>query len=222
MQLAVRLLAFCLVATASPLLAQQPLAPLPEGVAPSGQARIAGLYAESEEFTRIDVTETLETLEATCKARGTPAKVEGRDLLGKGKRQIFRTQKLLAVFEYAPRIETDEKGCTGRVSLVRSVRSGPWDKSRAADWIDRQPKCERPYSCRSQVIAGVQAMCGRASGDSFVGTSVCYSLQKDLSQDLVVARSIYSDDGSGPNASWSLAKVVVDALIDPAVFEASR
>ena len=51
-----------------------------------------------------------------------------------------------------------------------------------------------------------------------MGATICYSLQDDLSKNLIVARSTYTDDGSRPNTEWALDLILTDALIDPAVF----
>jgi hypothetical protein len=73
--------------------------------------------------------------------------------------------------------------------------------------------------CSTPKIAGVKARCVDL-GDGLVGSTLCYSVQDDLSKHLIVARSRYTDVPSSPDTDtqWALHKVVTDALIDPAVF----
>ncbi|MGH6614025.1 hypothetical protein [Sphingomonas sp.] len=198
--------------------AQDLIAPLPQGFAPSSEPKVHGLYAETE-FGRIDVKDDLEALEAECKARGTDARVEGRELLWKGKRRLYRTPASVAVIEDTPTIKADRQACSATITLSRSVmaKSGPWSSIKTADWIDQHPKCARFPRCKTATIAGVKAQCVDL-GDGLVGSAICYSLQDDLSKDLIVARSNYTDDGSGPDTEWALDLVLTDILIDPAVF----
>lgn len=196
-----------------------PTAPLPEGLAPSGEAKVRGLYAESK-FGRIDVNQALEQLESDCASQGTKAKIEGRDLQWSGKRRLYRSRDSIAVFEDAPTIKADPKTCTARISLLRSVRvtDASRDSLLAAGWIREHPKCGRFIPrCSPEVVAGVKAMCVNL-GDGLVGSSVCYSIQRDLSRDLELQGSNYTDDGSGPDNSWGFDIVMPDTLIDPVVF----
>ncbi|MEP7008415.1 MAG: hypothetical protein ABI810_20720 [Sphingomonas bacterium] len=199
-------------------LAQDRIAPLPAGIEPSKDAKVQGLYAEST-FGRIDVRDDLEAFEAECKTRGIDARVEGRDLLWKGKHALYRSHASVAVFEDTPTIKVDRQACSAVITLSRSVtaKSGPWSDIRTSDWIDRPPECSRFHRCKTGVVAGVKAQCADL-GDGLVGSSICYSLQQDLSKDLIVARSNYSDDGSRPNTEWALDLVLTGVLIDPVVF----
>ncbi|UKK82915.1 hypothetical protein L7H23_10055 [Sphingopyxis sp. BSN-002] len=215
------LVALFLALTASPASAADWLAPLPEGTAGSKQAPIRGLYAEFR-FSRADVNERLETLEATCRERGIEPRIAGRDLLSEGVRRIYRGSAGLAIFEDAPSIATDSDACTASISLRRSVeiKPGPRGRFLTDDWIKEQPKCSWFSRCRSGEVAGVQARCFDL-GDGLVGTIVCYSTQDDFSRDLIVSRWNYSDDGSVPDSGWMMDRVVADALIDPVVFRAA-
>lgn len=219
--IAAALVAIFLALTAVPAFAAAWLAPLPDGMAASKQSRVRGLYAESR-FMRIDVNERLETFEAACKARGVEPRIAGRDLLSGGIRRIYRSAAGLAIFEDTPSISTDDDACTASVSLDRSVeiKPGPRGRFLTGDWIDKHPECDWLRRCQTGEVAGVQARCFDL-GDGFVGTIVCYSTQDDFSRDLIVSRSNYSDDGSGPDNGWVMDRVVVDALIDPAVFRAA-
>lgn len=209
----------CLAFAAAPAPAEQALAPLPAGLASSGEAAIAGLYAESEAFGQIDVNETLDALETACIERGSKAVVAGRDLLWSGKRQIYRTHDSIAIFDTHPEIVTDKEACTARISLKREtkVATGPWAKIRTGDWIGEHPRCVLRFRCQSKVIAGIAAQCVDR-GDGLVGTGICFSEGSGLSNGLIVSRWSYSDDGSSPNSEWSLAVVLIDTLIDPVVF----
>lgn len=196
-----------------------PSAPLPEGLAPSGEAKVRGLYAEAG-YGRIDVNEAVEQLESGCADRGAAAKIEGRGLLWSGKRRIYRSRESIAVFEDTPTIAADPKACTARISLVRSIRvtAASRDDLLAAGCIEGRPKCGRFVNrCTNETVAGVKAICVNL-GDGLVGSTVCYSIQHDLSRDLALQRSNYTDDGSGPDNSWGLDIVLTDALIDPVVF----
>jgi hypothetical protein len=218
-RIAIALLPFVLAMCVVPALAADRVAPLPEGIAPSGQPMIRGLYAEAE-FGRIDVRDDLETLEADCKSRGVDPKVEGRDFLWKGKRRIYRGGTSVAVFEDTPTIKVDGKACSAVISLQRTVTaaSGSWEKIRTTDWVAEPPTCAKVRRCvTTRVIAGVAAQCVDL-GDGLVGSTMCFSQQEDLSKNLVLSSAHYSDDGSGPNNYWALDSVVTDALIDPAVF----
>lgn len=199
-------------------LAQDRIAPLPLGLEPSKEAKVRGMYAEAI-FGRIDVRDDLEALETECKTRGIDARVEGRDLLWKGKDALYRSDASVAVFEDTPTIKVDHQACSAVITLSRSVtaKSGPWSDIRTADWIDKPPPCERFHRCKTTIVAGVKAQCVDL-GDGLVGSSICYSLQQDLSKDLIVARSNYSDDESRPNTEWRLDLVLADVLIDPVVF----
>jgi len=198
------------------------IAPLPEGIAASDSAKVPGLYAESK-FGRTDVNETLEQLETDCTSRGVKPKIEGRDLQWSGKRRIYRSRQHIAVFEDSPSIRTDPQACSAQITLIRivSITAGS-DNPSGIDWIGEHPKCDGgpriyPRRCTDDVVAGVKAICANL-GDGFVGSTVCYSIQDDLSRDLVLGRSNYTDDGSGPDNDWTLGTVMTDALIDPVVF----
>jgi len=198
--------------------AQDRIAPLPAGIAPSKDAKVRGLYAEAQ-FGRIDVRDDLEALEAECKTRGIDVRVEGRDLLWNGKHALYRSQASVAVIEDAPAIKVDHQACSAVITLSRSVaaKSGPWSEIRTYDWIDQHPECSRFRRCKIATVADVKAQCVDL-GDGLVGSTICYSLQEDLSKDLIVARSSYTDDGSGPDSDWALELVLTDVLIDPVVF----
>jgi hypothetical protein len=197
------------------------IAPLPDRVAPSNEAKVTGLYAESK-FGLTGVNETLEQLEADCASRGVTPKIEGRDLQWSGTRRIYRTRDSIAVFEDNPSIEADPQTCTAQITLLRTVSVTAGSKNPGGiGWIGEHPACDGlrryPRPCTEGVVAGVKAMCANL-GDGLVGSTVCYSIQDDLSRDLVFARSNYTDDGSGPDNSWELDTVMTDALIDPVVF----
>ncbi|QNQ10575.1 hypothetical protein [Sphingomonas alpina] len=198
--------------------AQDRTAPLPAGIAPSKEAMVQGLYAEAG-FGRIDVRDDLEALETECKTRGVDARVEGRDLLWKGKHAIYRSHANVAVFEDTPTIKVDRQACSAKITLSRSVtaKSGPWSEIRTSEWINQHPPCSRFSRCWTRIIASVNTQCTDL-GDGLVGSTICYSLQEDLSKDLIVARSSYTDDGSGPDTQWALDLVLTDVLIDPVVF----
>jgi hypothetical protein len=176
-------------------------APLPDGLVASGKPGVAGLYAESR-YGDVTVNRELELLEIACKDRGIMAKVEGRALQWSGKRQLYRSHGDIAVFDSTPTIATDPSACTARLSLRHSVRRMPAtrDNLLATGWTDALPAC-KPRSisprCEDRVVAGLQAKCVHL-GDSFVGTTNCYSTRADLSHGLRLASSDYSDDGSLP------------------------
>jgi hypothetical protein len=125
----------------------------------------------------------------------------------------------VAVFEDSPAIKVDEQSCSATITLTRSVRakSGASSEIGAAGWIDEHPPCSRIRRCKETTIAGVKARCADL-GDGLVGSTICYSLQDDLSKDLIVARSSYTDDGSGLDSDWALDVVLPHVLIDPIVF----
>ena len=218
---AIMLLSVVLAVLATRASAQDLIAPLPHGFEPSSEPKVHGLYAEAE-FGRIDVKDDLDALEAECKARGIDARVEGRELLWKGKQRLYRTRASVAVIEDTPTIKADRQACSATITLSRSVmaKSGPWSSIKTADWIDQHPQCTRFRRCKTATIAGVKAQCADL-GDGLVGSTICYSLQDDLSKDLIVARSSYTDDGSGPDTEWAIDLVLTDILIDPAVFAKS-
>jgi hypothetical protein len=216
--LAILLLSVVLAVVCTPASARDRIAPLPEGVQPSGGKKVHGLYAESA-FSRVDVNADLEALESECKARGVDPKIEGRDLAEKGKQRLYRTRTSVAVFEDTPTIKADRQACSAVITLSRSatVRTGPWESIRTPQWSDRPLICPRFHRCWRSMFAGVKAQCVDL-GDGLMGSTICYSQQDDLSKDLIVAGSRYSDDGSVPNTEWALDLVLTDVLIDPAVF----
>jgi hypothetical protein len=203
---------------ATPASARESVAPLPEGVQASNAAKVHGLYADVE-FSRVDVNSELEALESECKARGREPRIEGRELAEKGKLRIYRSRISVAVFEDAPTLKVDREGCSAVITLARTatVRTGPWPSIRTYDWDDQPPSCDRLLRCWRTKVAGVKAQCVDL-GDGLMGSSLCYSVQDDLSKNLVVMRTTYSDDGSRPNTLWALDRVLTDVLIDPAVF----
>src|ERR1044072_9679593 len=149
-----------------------PAAPLPEGLAASGEAKARGLYAESK-FGRIDVNQALEQLEADWAGRGVAPKVEGRALLWKGKRRLYRSLETIAVFEDAPTIKADAEACTAQISLARSVRvtAATSDGLLAAGWIREHPKCGRFIPrCTDETAVGVKGRCVNLGGGR-VGSS---------------------------------------------------
>jgi hypothetical protein len=216
--LAIVLPLILLSAPGTSALAQDRIAPLPLGLEPSKDAKVQGLYAE-DTFGRIDVRDDLEALETECKTRGIDARVEGRGLLWKGKRALYRSHASVAVFEDTPTIKVDRKACSAVITLSRSVtvKPGPWSDIRTSIWMDQHPQCSGLQRCTIATVVGVEAQCVDL-GDGFVGTTICYSLQQDLSKDLIVAGSSYTDDGSGPDTEWALDLVLTDVLIDPVVF----
>jgi hypothetical protein len=216
--LAILLLSAILAVLGAPASARDRIAPLPEGVQPSGGKKVHGLYADVV-FSRVDVNDDLAALESECKARGVDAKIEGRDLAGKGKQSLYRTRTSVAVFEETPTIKVDRQACSAVITLSRSAtaRTGPWSTIKTPDWDDQHPNCSRFRRCWTSKIAGVKAQCADL-GDGLMVSTICYSVQDDLSKDLIVARSRYSDDGSVPNTEWALDRVLTDVLIDPAVF----
>jgi hypothetical protein len=212
------LLSAALTVAGTPASARDRIAPLPEGVQPSGGKKVHGLYAEAG-FSRVDVNEDLETLDSECKARGVDARIEGRDLAGKGKERLYRTRTSVAVFEDTPTIKVDRQACSAVITLSRSatVRTGPWSSIRTPDWGSQPLECPRFHRCWASKVAGVKAQCSDL-GDGLMGSTICYSVQDDLSKDLIVSSTRYSDDGSVPNTEWALDRVLTDVLIDPAVF----
>jgi hypothetical protein len=215
---AIMLLSIVSVVLGAQASAQDLIAPLPRRFEPSSEPKVHGMYAETE-FGRIDVRGDLEALEAECKARGVDARIEGRELLWKGKQRLYRTRASVAVIEDTPTIKADRQACSATITLSRSVmaKSGPWPSIKTGHWIDQYPQCTRFRRCNTATIAGVKAQCADL-GDGLVGSTICYSLQDDLSKDLIVARSSYTDDGSGPDTEWAIGLVLTDVLIDPVVF----
>jgi hypothetical protein len=216
--LAFTLLSVILTVIGAPAFARDRIAPLPDGIQPSGGKKVRGLYADVV-FSRVDVNEELEALESECKDRGVDAKIDGRDLADKGKQRIYRTRTSVAVFEDTPTIKTDRQACTAVITLSRdaTVRTGPWSTIRTPEWGGEPPECPRFHRCWKSKVAGVKAQCVDL-GDGLVGSTICYSVQDDLSKYLIVATSQYIDDGSRPNTEWALDRVLTDVLIDPAVF----
>jgi hypothetical protein len=212
------LIPIALVVLGTPASARDRIAPLPDGIKPSDGKKVRGLYAEMA-FSRVDVNEELQALESECKDRGIDSKIEGRDLAEKGKQRLYRTRTSVAVFEDTPIIKADRQACSAVITLSRTatVRTGPWSSIRTPDWGSQPPECPRYHRCWATKMAGVKAQCIDL-GDGFMGSTLCYSVQNDLSKDLIVGGSQYIDDGSRPNTVWALDKVVTDALIDPAVF----
>ncbi|MFL6857687.1 MAG: hypothetical protein ACJ8EB_07230 [Allosphingosinicella sp.] len=219
--LAIMLLSAVLAVAGTRASARNRIAPLPEGVQPSGEKKVHGLYAETE-FSRVDVNADLEALESECKERGVDSTIEGRGLAEKGKQRLYRTRTSVAVFEDTPTITVNHQACSAVITLSRSAtaRTGPWSSIKPLQWTDPQPACPRFHRCWTAKVAGVKAQCIDL-GDGLVGSTICYSVQDDLSKDLVVARSQYTDDGSGPDTEWALDLVFPHALIDPAVFAES-
>jgi hypothetical protein len=207
-----------LAVVAMPASARDRIAPLPERVQPSPGKKVHGLYADVV-FSRVDVDEELEALDSECKARGVDPKIEGLDLAEKGIQRIYRTRTSVAVFEDDPTIKADRQACSAVVTLSRSatVRTGLWPTIRTPEWSREPPECLRFHRCWTSKVAGVKAQCIDL-GDGLVGSTICYSVQDDLSKYLTVARSRYIDDGSRPNTEWALDRVLTDVLIDPAVF----
>jgi hypothetical protein len=103
------------------------------------------------------------------------------------------------------------------LSHSATVRTGPWSTIRTPEWGDRPLECLRFHRCWKAKIAGVKAQCSDL-GDGLMGSTLCYSVQDDLSKNLIVGSSRYSDDGSVPNTQWVLGRVLTHVLIDPAVF----
>lgn len=213
-----------LLTLAVPASAQPRHAPLPPGLQPSGEAGERGMYAETA-FGLVPVNARLAALEETCGAKGAPVKIEGRKLLT-GKKMIFRTGRSVAIFEDRPDIIVDEAACTARVSHKRRVmaRSGEWEKIRPSDWSAQPLSCPRRSRsmsrCSTADIAGVKAFCVDW-GDGFMGGWTCLSQQDDLSRNLVLRTSEYSDDGSIPEREWAMDLVRADILIDPVVFRSA-
>jgi hypothetical protein len=216
--LAIALLSIVMAAGGTPASARERIASLPEGVQPSGQKKVRGLYAEVE-FGRNDVNQELEALEEECKAGGVEARIEGRDLAWKGKKRLYRTRTSVAVFEDTPTITADRKACSAVITLTRTatVRTGPWPSIKTADWADPPPACARHARCWASKPAGIEARCIDL-GDGLNGSTLCYSVQDDLSRDLVVARTYYRDDAAESNTVWAFDLVLTDVPIDPAVF----
>ena len=194
------------------------VAPLPDGIIASGQPKVRGVYAVSR-FGGADVNEQVARLESACADRGVAANIEGRHLPWAGKRQIYRTRDMVVVFEDIPTIRLDALSCTARISLLRKIKVMRASKNnlREAGWADDLPVCPKSpyYRCTDQIVAEVTAKCVRM-GDSFMGSTICYSAQSDLSRGLVLASSDYSDGGS--ESSWEFDIVMTNALIDSAVF----
>jgi len=201
--------------TAVPL----PEAPLPSGVSPSNDEKVPGLYAESS-YGLIAVIAEVERLEEDCAARGTPARIDGRELLWKGQRRLYRSRSTIADHDERPTVTSDKASCKARVTLVRSFKVMPatGENLERAGWSGERPSCGyRNRKCREGIFAQVKARCVDL-GDGLVGSTTCYSIQDDLSRDLQLGGSNYTDDGSGPDNSWGFDLVLPNALIDPAVF----
>lgn len=204
-----------LVAVESAFAAEQ-IAPLPPSITPSGQAKVRGLYVEAE-IGDLYASSEIESLEAACKDRGIDAEVERRDLLWKGKRRIYRIRQSIVIFEERPTVETGPDDCVASVSLRPAVIAKQGIGERTDDWIDpHMKKCGgRSVTCRTEKVAGVAARCVNSS-NGFDGVVTCYSIQQDLSRDLILSRSTWDDTGGGSH--WSIGTVLTAALIDPAVF----
>lgn len=194
-------------------------APLPDGLAPSGEPAVRGLYAQSV-YSLIEVTESLTQLATACRQRGKTLKVEGRDLLRKGTRRLYRSADRVALFRDDPAIESDAQACTATITLVRRSMVTPArpEDLQAAGWLEVRPTCpNRAKGCKKTQIAGLAAMCGeRGEGPS--GTTICFSVQEDLSKDLILEQSVPATDPRLPGIGWGLEVVMTDALIDPVVF----
>ena len=209
-------------ATASPLRE----APLPGGGRPSTREKGSGLYAESL-YGRTDVIAAVEQLEEECTARGVSARVAGRDLLWKGTQRLYRTRTSVANYDEQPTFTSDTTSCSGQVSLVRQATILPAtpDNLEKLGWLNERPACPSGSRwlrrCSETTVAEVKAICVDL-GDGLVGSTLCYSIQDDLSRNLRLGGSNYSDDGSGPDNSWGFDVVRPDVLIDPAVFDVAH
>jgi hypothetical protein len=173
-KLAIALLPIVLALPGTPVSAQDRTAPLPDGLAPSREAGVRGLYAEAA-FGRIDVRDTLENLDSACKARATGAKVDGRDLLWKGKHRLYRSHRSVALVDDTPTIKVDSEACSATITLSRSatVKTGSWPGIRTGDWIGEHPQCTRVRRCRPRMVAGVTAQCADLGG-GLGGSTICY------------------------------------------------
>lgn len=194
-------------------------APLPSGVTPSTENKVRGLYAESS-YSLLSVNADVERLEEDCAARGSPARIDGRELLQNGRRRLYRSTSTIADYDERPSITTDTASCTARIALVKSVKVVPATREnlRSAGWFREHPSCSiRFRRCREGTYAGVKARCVDL-GDGLVGSTSCYSIQNDFSRDLELGGSNYTDDGSGPDNSWGFDLVIPKTLIDPVVF----
>ncbi|PSJ36492.1 hypothetical protein [Allosphingosinicella deserti] len=187
---------------------------------------MSGLYAESR-YGLTDVIAAVEQLEAECTARGVSAHVDGRDLLWKGVQRLYRSPTSVANYYERPTFRSDRTRCTGHVSLVRQATILPAtaENLEKMGWSYERPTCptgRRSLTrCNESSFADVQAICVDF-GDGFVGWISCYSVQDDLSRNLRLGGSNYTDDGSGPNNSWGFDVVLPDVLIDPAVFDVAN
>src|SRR6478609_8475083 len=117
-------------------------APLPSGVNPSPDEKVRGLYAESS-YGRTDIIAEVARLEKDCAARGTPAQIDGRDVIWKGQRRLYRTRDTIADYNDIPTIKSNSASCKALVTLVRSVRvlpSTPENLQRAG-WLNEIPPC---------------------------------------------------------------------------------
>ncbi|TGX52779.1 hypothetical protein E5A73_14145 [Sphingomonas gei] len=196
-------------------------APLPSGVFPSTETRVRGLYAEMP-IGNVTMNDDLEQLENACSARGKKVVVEGNELRWSGTYQLYRSAKFIAEFRTVPTATSDAATCTARITLRREVKvlKATADNLESSGWSFKAPPCNRRSfvnRCTNEVVAGVEARCINM-GDGFVGSTACYSIQKDLSRGLIVSGSNYTDDGSGPDEAWSFNQVMPNALIDPVVF----
>jgi hypothetical protein len=90
-----------------------------------------------------------------------------------------------------------------------------------------QPNCKKDrsagiFNCSRATVAGLRAICFNL-GDSFQGSHICLSRQKDSSFGLWLSSESYLDydDGSGERR-WTIDIVVPSAKIDTAVFKPLR
>jgi len=197
-------------------------APLPSGVSPSHDEKVRGLYAESTYYGRTDVIAEVARLEEDCTAHGTTAQIDGRDALWRGQRRLYRSRTAIADYADTPTIRVDSASCKALVTLARSVEVMPAtpENLQKVGWLDEIPPCSTGRfrrRCRDDIVAQVEARCIDL-GDGFVGSVLCYSTQNDLSRNLELGGSSYTDDGSVPDNSWGFRLVLPDTLIDPAVF----
>jgi len=218
-------LCWLLLSFAARVWAADVLAPLPPGVAASDATPVRGIYAE-ETFGDTQVLEQVRELERACAARGSGLKIEGIELQWSGRKLIYRAGESVAVYEDRPQIAANVPDCTAKITLRHSVKAGPWSVVRPGEWINELPQCTdsdrrwRPRQCREETVIGIKAVC-KTLGDSFQGRVTCYSARDDLSRGLMLSFETYTDTPSGddPPSGWELDRVLVDALIDPVVFQ---
>lgn len=199
-------------------------APLPNGTAPSGQPTVRGLYAESS-IGNPELDAELDALNTACAGRGMELRVDGGALAGQGRMRVYRSDESVAVYREVPKMTSDPDTCTVTIRLSRSgtAESGSWSRIRPDGlWSAETPKCRRGpgYRCLRQTVSGIAARC-IVSSNGFQGVTLCYSTRRDLSKDMMISRSSFSDDGS-ENADWSYSVINVRADIDPVVFAATR